>query len=89
MLAAAYKKAEEVTDNEETNTEGPKGKGLRELKEKAPEVVARMGYNKGGAIINKPKNEIKKRDPKVGTGKKPKEAEGDYIPMKIRRCCQH
>ena len=43
--------------------EGPKGKGLRELKEKAPEVVARMGYNKGGAIINKPKNDIKKTRP--------------------------
>ena len=52
--------------------EGPKGKGLRELKEKAPEVVASMGYNKGGAITNKPKNDIKKTRPKVGTGKKPK-----------------
>ena len=39
--------------------EGPKGKGLRELKEKAPEVVARMGYNKGGAVINKPKKPLK------------------------------
>ena len=27
----------------------------RALKEKEPEVVARMGYNKGGAVINKPK----------------------------------
>ena len=43
--------------------EGPKGKGLIELKEKAREVVARMGYNKGGAIINKPKNDIKKTRP--------------------------
>tara|TARA_B100001113_G_C20814741_1_gene494079 strand:- start:392 stop:541 length:150 start_codon:yes stop_codon:yes gene_type:complete len=43
--------------------EGPKGKGLRELEKKAPEVVARMGYNKGGAVINKPKNEIKKTRP--------------------------
>ncbi len=24
--------------------EGPKGEGLRKLKEEAPEVVARMGY---------------------------------------------
>jgi len=43
--------------------EGDKGKGLRELKEKAPEVVVRMGYNKGGVIINKPKNDIKKTRP--------------------------
>ena len=42
--------------------EGPKGAGLRALKEKAPEVVARMGYNKGGAVIkmtNKPKKPLK------------------------------
>ena len=35
--------------------EGSKGAGLKALKETAPEVVARMGYNKGGAVINKPK----------------------------------
>ena len=31
----------------------------RALKEKEPEVVARMGYNKGGAVINKPKKPLK------------------------------
>ena len=40
--------------------EGPKGEGLRKLKAEAPEVVARMGYNKGGAVINKPKKPLKK-----------------------------
>ena len=48
--------------------EGPKGAGLRALKEREPEVVARMGYNKGGAVINKPKKplkEIKIWDPRV------------------------
>ena len=39
--------------------EGPKGEGLRKLKAEAPEVVARMGYNKGGAVINKPKKPLK------------------------------
>ena len=39
--------------------EGPKGAGLRALKEREPEVVARMGYNKGGAVINKPKKPLK------------------------------
>ena len=39
--------------------EGPQGAGLRKLKEEAPEVVARMGYNKGGAVINKPKKPLK------------------------------
>ncbi len=33
--------------------EGPKGKGLRALKEKAPEVAARMGYKKGGCVMVK------------------------------------
>ena len=27
----------------------------------------------------------KRKDPKTGTGKKPKDLEGDYIPMKIRK----
>ena len=39
--------------------EGSKGAGLRALKEKAPEVAQRMGYNKGGAVINKPKKPLK------------------------------
>ena len=29
---------------------GAKGKGIRALKEKAPEVAAKMGYKKGGKI---------------------------------------
>ena len=40
--------------------EGPKGAGLRALQAEAPEVVTRMGYNKGGAVINKPKKPLKK-----------------------------
>tara|TARA_A100001515_G_scaffold18281_1_gene13319 strand:+ start:44 stop:193 length:150 start_codon:yes stop_codon:yes gene_type:complete len=39
--------------------EGPEGAGLRALQKEAPEVVARMGYNKGGAVINKPKKPLK------------------------------
>ena len=33
--------------------EGPKGKGLRALKAKAPEVAAKMGYRHGGAVTVK------------------------------------
>jgi len=33
--------------------EGPKGKGIRALKKKAPEVAARMGYKNGGAVTVK------------------------------------
>jgi len=33
--------------------EGPKGKGLRALKAKAPEVAAKMGYKHGGAVTVK------------------------------------
>jgi len=33
--------------------EGPKGKGLRALKAKAPEVAANMGYKHGGAVTVK------------------------------------
>ncbi len=39
--------------------EGPKGAGLRALKEKAPEVAQRMGYNKGGTVINKARKPLK------------------------------
>jgi hypothetical protein len=34
-------------------------KGLQALNEKAPEIVKRMGYNKGGVVINKPKKSLK------------------------------
>ena len=48
-----------MANNNNKIPEGPQGAGLRALKEKAPEVVARMGYNKGGAVINKPKKPLK------------------------------
>jgi|TARA_R110001632_G_scaffold139077_2_gene254848 hypothetical protein len=33
--------------------EGPKGKGIKALKAKAPEVAARMGYKNGGCVMVK------------------------------------
>ena len=32
---------------------GPKGKGIKALKAKAPDVAARMGYKYGGAVTVK------------------------------------
>ena len=32
---------------------GPKGKGIKALKAKAPEVAARMGYKNGGCVTVK------------------------------------
>ena len=45
--------------------EGPKGEGLRKLKEEAPEVVARMGYDtqalkNGGVVTNVAKKPLGK-----------------------------
>tara|TARA_R110001592_G_scaffold93211_1_gene270876 strand:- start:1683 stop:1880 length:198 start_codon:yes stop_codon:yes gene_type:complete len=31
---------------------GPKGKGIKALKAKAPEVAARMGYKNGGCVMS-------------------------------------
>ncbi len=51
---------------------GKKGKGIRMLKKKAPEVAAKMGYKKGGMV----NSEIKKRNKlseemfKIAKGKK-------------------
>ena len=47
---------------------GKKGKGIRALKAKAPEVAAKMGYKKGGTVSKR--NKISKEMFKIAQGKK-------------------
>jgi len=39
---------------------GAKGKGIKALKEKAPEVAAKMGYKKGGKMHKMPNGKMMK-----------------------------
>ena len=47
---------------------GKKGKGIRALKAKAPEVAAKMGYKKGGMVSKR--NKTSKEMFKIAQGKK-------------------